>query len=83
MWEWNETAYDGINNTAGDTRELRGGAWYGGGSSGLVASFRGLGFNPSDELYWAGFRVASVPEPSSFSLLVLGGVVVALGRRKR
>ena len=27
VWEWNETAYDGTNNTAGESRELRGGSW--------------------------------------------------------
>ena len=27
VWEWNETAYDGTNNTAGENRELRGGSW--------------------------------------------------------
>ena len=83
VWEWMETTFDGSNSTAGESRGLRGGAWYVPGSSGLVASFRGLGFNPSDELYWAGFRVVSVPEPSSLSLLVLGGVAVALRRRQK
>jgi len=27
VWEWNETAYDGSNNTAGENRVLRGGSW--------------------------------------------------------
>jgi formylglycine-generating enzyme required for sulfatase activity len=81
VWEWNETAYDGINNTAGENRYLRGGSWdnY---SSPLNASIR-ISYNPTSEGDNIGFRVASVPEPSSLSLLALGGVVVALGRRKR
>ena len=29
-----------------------------------------------------GFRIASVPEPSSLTLVALGGVVVALRRRR-
>jgi len=86
VWEWTETAYDGTNNTAGETwelRELRGGSWsrYGV-SGGLDASTRDASY-PAVEDDFRGFRVASVPEPSSFSLLVLGGAVVALCRRKR
>jgi formylglycine-generating enzyme required for sulfatase activity len=81
VWEWMETAYDGINNTAGENRELRGGSWnfY---SSSLDASFRVIDY-PTRESIVNGFRVASVPEPTSFSLLVLGGLVVALRRRRK
>jgi formylglycine-generating enzyme required for sulfatase activity len=83
VWEWNETAYDGSNNTAGENRQLRGGSW-GGGSNDLGASSRSSSFGgPADEGGSYGFRVASVPEPSSLSLLVLGGVVVAMMRRRR
>jgi hypothetical protein len=80
VWEWNETAYDGGNNTAGEDRQLRGGAWYSY-SNDLVASDC-LHDDPSLEIFVIGFRVASVPEPSSLSLLALGGVVVALRRRR-
>ena len=82
VWEWNETAYDGINNTAGESREMRGGAW---GSSILnsVGASNQSYFLPNEgNVDGWGFRVASVPEPSSLSLLALGGVVVALRRRK-
>ena len=70
VWEWNETAYDGINNTAGENRALRGGAW-GDSSFILGASYRYVR-NPSVESSSYGFRVASVPEPSSLSLLLIG-----------
>jgi len=80
VWEWNETAYDGNNDTAGENRELRGGSWDFG-SYVLVASNRDS-FNPTGEYSGLGFRVASVPEPSSLSLLALGGLVVALRRRR-
>jgi len=80
-WEWTETARDGSNNTAGEIRELRGGSWDLG-SDYLEASYRNS-LHPSGEVSSFGFRVASVPEPSSLSLLVLGGAVVALCRRKR
>jgi len=84
-WEWNETAYDGTNDTAGENRDVRGGSfhdfvWY---NIVLDASSRYYDNSPSSENFPHGFRVASVPEPSSLSLLALGGVVVALGRRRR
>jgi len=45
VWEWNETAYDGTNNTAGENRELRGGSWVDVSGS-LGASDRSLGNPP-------------------------------------
>ena len=84
VWEWNETAYDGINNTAGEMRELRGGSWYDFPifSVGLVASNRS-GNDPTAENYISGFRVASVPEPSALSLLAVGLGALAMMRRRR
>jgi formylglycine-generating enzyme required for sulfatase activity len=80
VYEWMETADDGINNTANERRELRGGSYFYHGSDMLNASpFSGPSL--ADRAF--GFRVASVPEPSSLSLLALGGVVVALRRRKK
>ena len=81
VWEWNETPFDGINSTADESRELRGGAWddY---SFLLDASVRSL-TNPSNEYFSFGFRVASVPEPSALSLLAIGlGGLAVLRRRK-
>ncbi len=83
VFEWNETAKDGINNIAGETRELRGGSWNFD-SSFLVASYR-LFNGPTDvgnDLF--GFRVASVsvPEPSTGLLVVLGLSGLLLKRRK-
>jgi len=80
VWEWNETAFDGTNNTADENRELRGGSWnfYSYGLEDRTRSIKSPSdYNPN------GFRVASsVPEPSSLSLLALGGVAVALRRRR-
>ena len=88
VWESTETAYDGINNAAGETREVRGGGWNSStGASWLALNGRdtngptteGTSFGGSFSL---GFRVAMIPEPSSLFLLALGGVVLALDRRK-
>ena len=79
-WEWNETAYDGTNNTAGENRELRGGSWdsY---SNSLDASNRNIK-DPSNVSSSSGFRVASVPEPSTGLLVLLGLSGLLLKRRK-
>jgi hypothetical protein len=61
-------------------RELRGGSW-GSGSSVLHASNRD-NLVPTIENISGGFRVASVPEPSS-GLLVLLGLSAVLRRRRK
>ena len=77
--EWNETAYDGSNNIAGENRDLRGGRFTSG-SGALGASARSS-IAPTDEAAgFIGFRVASVPEPSTLSLLAVG---LALIRRRK
>ena len=73
--EWNETAFDLVNNSASEDRSLRDEYWY----TDDVFSTRSLSrfFSaPTDEFTFTGFRVAdvssnSVPEPSS--------IVMALG----
>jgi len=82
VWEWTETAYDGSNNTVSERRELRGGAWdFSHWDAGLDASSRFSTYE-TDEYINYGFRVVMIPEPSSLSLLALGGVVLALRRRR-
>ena len=75
LWEWNEAA------VTGSSRGLRGGGWYGNSSS-LAASARGVSY-PADEGVGIGFRVASVPEPGSITLLLCGLLsLICLRRRK-
>lgn len=80
VWEWGESEYDLGNDSPWSGRDVRGGVWDGT-SFHLSASFRILD-SPSIEELFFGFRVASIPEPSSLLLGLLGGVGV-LGRRRR
>lgn len=73
VWEWNDAVI-------GTQRGLRGGAWD------LDATFLDALFRGSDdptlEYFTVGFRIATVPEPSSFVLTLLAGGVLLI-RRKR
>ncbi len=76
VWQWNETLI------SGSYRGLRGGSWldY---SSSLQSSYRIINF-PTGENSIFGFRVASVPEPSTFVLAACGavGLLWLAGRRR-
>jgi len=74
VWEWNETLI------LSSGRGFRGGSYYRYTGYGLRSSGRDLD-HPYVESSHLGFRVASVPEPATFSLLALG--TLALRRRKR
>ena len=80
MWEWMETAFDGTNDTAGEDREARGGTWSV--NSGFLGTSIRVSFNPTNEGSNDGFRVASVPEPSTGLLVLLGLSGLLLKRRK-
>jgi sulfatase modifying factor 1 len=73
VWEWNDAVI-------GSSRGLRGGSWDSNESS-LRSSTRYID-TPSFEADFAGFRVASVPEPSAALLMILGGAAL-LARRAR
>jgi hypothetical protein len=68
--EWNETAFDRQNNDTAEQRGSPGGAWVS--SSTLLAAWNtGTGTTPQFESDRLGFRVASVPEPSSVTLVAI------------
>jgi formylglycine-generating enzyme required for sulfatase activity len=76
VWEWNDAVM------SGSSRGLRGGSWNDNVDS-LPAVVRDIyNFSPSNGLDGVGFRVASVPEPTSIFLTMLAGGVM-LARRKR
>ena len=74
VWEWHEQIKYGSN------RGLRGGAWlyY---ADGLAAGNSRIDY-PALGSYSIGFRVASIPEPST-ALLVLTGLLGLAARRRR
>jgi formylglycine-generating enzyme required for sulfatase activity len=80
--EWEETAFDRINNFPGEQRRDQGGSIND--TSNLLASFNGItGISPQFENSIVGFRIASaIPEPNS-SLLLGIELVLLLGLRRR
>ena len=81
VYEWTESAYDGINNSPSASRGIRGGDWGGTGNF-LRSSSRGH-YAPSYSSGYVGFRVASVPEPSAAVLMISAGVLGLARRRTR
>jgi formylglycine-generating enzyme required for sulfatase activity len=69
--EFSESAYGGTNTSASAYRSLRGGS-YGNSGSYLMSSYRDI-FGPNQGWEGIGFRVASVPEPSTYALLLMTG----------
>ncbi len=91
VWEWEESAFDVVNDNPGEFRGIRGGFWADS-SGGLSSSVR-PGAGSALESSYIGFRVASlhasssaVPEPASvavWALLGAGALVWGKKRRKK
>jgi formylglycine-generating enzyme required for sulfatase activity len=92
VWGWQESAYDGVNNDASKDRGIRGGYW-GSPVDDLQSSnnIKQIALGQTDYMPIPysdsiGFRVASVdvvPEPSTYALCVLAGVIVLVAYRCR
>jgi formylglycine-generating enzyme required for sulfatase activity len=82
VWEWNESAVDGTNSSSSESRVFRGGYW--GDTERDLRSSAQIGVGPELEGDFLGFRVASVPEPSTYALLLMTGAgALWLARRRR
>jgi len=81
VWEWAESALDGINDSSSENRAIRGGNWLNSEGS-LRSSFRVSYLPPTHSYDSFGFRVASVPEPTGTVLMISAGLL-ALARRRR
>ena len=82
VWEWTETALSGDNNSATNVRTIRGGGWTSPEGQ-LSSSFRSSNGFPDGERTFIGFRVASIPEPSTYALLLATGVLWWVARKAR
>ena len=85
-WEWEETAFDLNNDLSSENRGMRGGSWDYSSSYLLSSNRQSISPNADKSIQGSddvGFRVAMVPEPSSLSLLLVGGAVLMAGRRRK
>ena len=76
MVEWTDAV------KIGSSRGIRGGGWIQALTDIDLRSSSNYGIDPTSEQANVGFRVASVPEPTSLLLTMLAGGVM-LARRKR
>jgi formylglycine-generating enzyme len=67
--EWQENQFDGMNDNILGRRVIRGGSWQSGASGIYFGQIGGL--SPEASTGTSGFRVASIPEPSSTFLLLI------------
>jgi formylglycine-generating enzyme required for sulfatase activity len=77
--EWTETASSGFNLDPFSLRPARGGGWNSP-IDGLQSAYK-IDFSPSDSFNFIGFRIASIPEPSTALNVVAGAML--LSRRRR
>jgi formylglycine-generating enzyme required for sulfatase activity len=77
VWEWNDAVFEEDSFSRG----LRGGSWLTNNET-LMRSSNRVFIDPTTESHTFGFRVASVPEPSSTVLMCSAGLL-ALARRRR
>ena len=83
VWEWEETAFDRLNDSSTESHGVRGSSHvFTASGFTLSSSFRGP-TQASSSIGDIGFRVASVPEPSSMLLIIAVVYIAALPRCER
>ena len=81
VWEWTEDAFDGTLDVMTENRTLRGGTYYNDAAPNLSSGAR-TSYSPSTETIEFGFRVVSIPEPSSIAMVGLVSGIGLFIRRK-
>lgn len=82
VFEWEETAFDLFNNAPFESRGFRGGSYRSSNPYYLSSSHR-RDYPPNIEADFIGFRVASIPEPSSLLLGAFASVGLWMRRRRQ
>jgi formylglycine-generating enzyme required for sulfatase activity len=81
-FDWLEASFDGVNDSVSENRLVRGGAWMNSSYS-LTSHERLYSGAPDTFQNYLGFRVAAVPEPSTYALLLMTGVGAIWMLRRR
>jgi formylglycine-generating enzyme len=81
VYEWTESAFDGINDSSPENRASRGGNWLS--SENDLRSSTRNSYPPAGANDYIGFRIASVPEPSAAVLMISAGMLALARRRTR
>lgn len=81
LFEWEETEYDLVNDSSSSQRGVRSGCWFSGFLQ-LLDSYRD-GAEPTYVSDSIGFRVASIPEPSTLLLTITAFATLLTIRRSR
>jgi formylglycine-generating enzyme required for sulfatase activity len=81
VWEWNESAIVRTNSSSSEFRTARGGDWDS--PEYTLRSTLRSNPDPTNEGSNVGFRVASVPEPSTYALLAMSAAGALWWSRRR